>query len=107
MIVSNNGAKFTSFAILAWSKHHKVVWHCITPDESMQTAMSRFFHDRMREECSTKAFSCVFDPARSTIADWAEDYNTFRPHSSLECQTLGCLSRTIAATRSHAAQSES
>ncbi|MCI1003089.1 transposase [Ochrobactrum sp. C6C9] len=28
------------------------------------------------------------DPARSTIADWAEDYNTFRPHSSLECQTL-------------------
>lgn len=57
MIVSNNGAELTSFAILAWSKDHNVVWHCIAPDESMQTAMSRFFNDCMREECSTKSFS--------------------------------------------------
>lgn len=28
IIVSDHGAKFTSNAILAWSKGHRVDWHC-------------------------------------------------------------------------------
>gem|GEM_PF-2767197 len=29
MIVSDHGTEFTSDAILAWSKEHKVEWHYI------------------------------------------------------------------------------
>ena len=47
------------------------------------------------------------DHARSAIAEWAEDYNHFRPHSSLGYQTPADYAGTIAATGSNAAQDES
>lgn len=37
MIVSDHGTEFTSNAILAWSKDHKVEWHYIAPGRPMQT----------------------------------------------------------------------
>lgn len=37
MIVSDNGTEFTSNAILAWSKDHRVEWHYIAPGKPMQT----------------------------------------------------------------------
>lgn len=36
MIVSDHGTEFTSNAILAWSKEHKVEWHYIAPGKPMQ-----------------------------------------------------------------------
>lgn len=37
MIVSDHGTEFTSNAILAWSKDHRVEWHYIAPGKPMQT----------------------------------------------------------------------
>lgn len=36
MIVSDHGTEFTSNAILAWSKGHRVEWHYIAPGKPMQ-----------------------------------------------------------------------
>ena len=44
------------------------------------------------------------DHARSAIAEWADDYNNFRPHSSLGYQTPADYAGIIAATGSNATQ---
>ncbi len=43
----------------------------------------------------------------TAIAEWVNDYNSFRPHSSLGYQTPAGYAGTIAATGSNAAQHES
>lgn len=43
-----------------------------------------------------------FDHARSAIAEWADDYNNFRPHSSLGYQTPADYAGIIVATGGNA-----
>ncbi|WP_310235355.1 IS3 family transposase [Rhizobium miluonense] len=107
MIVSDNGTEFTSNAILAWSKDHKVEWHYIAPGKPMQNGYVESFNGRMRDELLNESLFFGLDHARSAIAEWAEDYNHFRPHSSLGYQTPAGYVGIIAATGSNAAQDES
>ncbi|MRH98841.1 IS3 family transposase [Agrobacterium tumefaciens] len=107
MIVSDNGTELTSNAILAWSKDHKVEWHYIAPGKPMQNGYVESFNGRMRDELLNKSLFFGLDHARSAIAEWAEDYNNFRPHSSLGYQTPADYAGSIAATGSNAAQNES
>jgi putative transposase len=53
MIVSDNGTELTSSAILSWQQEHDVEWHYIAPE------------------------------SRPIIEEGRIDYNTNRPHSSL------------------------
>ncbi|MBY5494459.1 IS3 family transposase [Rhizobium leguminosarum bv. viciae] len=107
MIVSDNGTELTSNAILAWSKDHKVEWHYIAPGKPMQNGYVESFNGRMRDELLNESLFFGLDHARSAIAEWADDYNHFRPHSSLGYQTPADFAGTIAATGSNAAQDES
>ncbi|QTQ86287.1 IS3 family transposase (plasmid) [Agrobacterium tumefaciens] len=107
MIVSDNGTELTSNAILAWSKDHKVEWHYIAPGKPMQNGYVESFNGRMRDELLNESLFFGLDHARSAIAEWAEDYNNFRPHSSLGYQTPADYAGSIAATGSNAAQNES
>jgi transposase InsO family protein len=50
MIVSDHGTEFTSNAILAWAKDHKVDWHYIAPGKPMQNGYIESFNGRMRDE---------------------------------------------------------
>lgn len=101
------GTEFTSNAILAWSKDHKVEWHYIAPGKPMQNGYVESFNGRMRDELLNESLFFGLDHARSAIAEWADDYNHFRPHSSLGYQTPADYAGTIAATGSNAAQDES
>ena len=38
MIVSDHGTEFTSYAMLAWSKDHRVEWHYIAPGKPMRNS---------------------------------------------------------------------
>ncbi|WP_434734537.1 IS3 family transposase (plasmid) [Rhizobium sp. YTUHZ044] len=105
MIVSDNGTELTSNAILA--KDHKVEWHYIAPGKPMQNGYVESFNGRMRDELLNESLFFGLDHARSAIAEWADDYNNFRPHSSLGYQTPAVYAGTIAATGSNAAQDES
>ncbi|MDM7850938.1 IS3 family transposase [Pseudochrobactrum kiredjianiae] len=107
MIVSDNGTELTSNAILAWSKDHKVEWHYIAPGKPMQNGYVESFNGRMRDELLNESLFFGLDHARSAIAQWADDYNNFRPHSSLGYQTPADYAGSIAATGSNAAQDES
>jgi putative transposase len=61
----------------------------------------------MRDELLNESLFFGLEHARSAIAEWAEDYNHFRPHSSLGYQTPACYAGIIAATGSNAAKFES
>jgi putative transposase len=102
MIVSDHGTEFTSNAILAWSKDHRVEWHYIAPGKPMQNGYIESFNGRMRDELLNESLFFGLDHARSAIAEWAEDYNTARPHSSLDYQTPAAFAAGLAATGSDA-----
>jgi putative transposase len=96
MIVSDHGTEFTSNAILAWSKDYRVEWHSIAPGKPMQNG-------RMRDELLNESLFFGLDHARSAIAEWVEDHNNARPHSSLGDQTPAAYAEVITATGCDAA----
>ena len=100
MIVSDHGTEFTSNAILAWSKDHRVEWHYIAPGNPMQNGYVESFNGRMRDELLNESLFFGLDHARSAIAEWRLDFNTARPHSSLGYQTPAAFAGTLAATGS-------
>jgi putative transposase len=107
MIVSDHGTEFTSNAMLAWADEHRITWHFIAPGKPMQNAYCESFNGRMRDELLNESLFFGLDHARSAIAEWADDYNNFRPHSSLGYQTPADYAGIIAATGSNAARDES
>ena len=78
MIVSDHGTEFTSNAILARSKDHRVEWHYIAPGKPMQNDYVASFNGRMRDELLNESLFFGLDHARSAIADWVKDFNTAR-----------------------------
>ena len=98
MIVSDHDTEFTSNAILAWSKDHRVEWHYIAPGKPMQNGYVESFSGRMRDELLNESLFFGLDHARSAIAEWVGDFNTTRPHSSLDYQTPAAFAGLLAAT---------
>ena len=98
MIVSDHGTEFTSNAILAWSKDHRMEWHYIEPGKPTQNGYIESFNGRMRDELLNESLFFGLDHARSAVLEWVEDYNTTRPHSSLGYQTPAAFAGIIAAT---------
>jgi transposase InsO family protein len=96
------GTELTWNAILACSNDHKVKWHYIAPGKPMQNGYVERFNWRMRDELLKESLFFGLDHARSAIAEWADDSNYFRPHSSLEYQTPADYAGSIAATGSNA-----
>ena len=73
--------------VRAWSKGHKVEWHYIAPRRPMQNGYVERFNGRMSDVLLNESLFLGLVDARSAIAEWAADYNNFRPHSSLGYQT--------------------
>ncbi len=61
MIVSDNGTKFTSNAILSWAKDHRLEWHYIAPGRPMQNGYIESFNGRMRDELLNESLFIVLD----------------------------------------------
>jgi putative transposase len=57
----------------------------------------------MRDELLNESLFFGLDHARSAIAEWRQDFNTARPHSSLGYQTPAAFAGILAATGSDAA----
>jgi putative transposase len=69
----------------------------------MQNAYIESFNGRMRDEFLNESLFCGLDHARSAILEWAQDYNTTLPHSSLGYRTPATFAATITATDEDAA----
>ena len=83
MVVSDNGTELTSNAILAWQQERDVEWHYIAPGKPMQNGFVESFNGRLRDECLNEHLFTNIKEAREIIEEWRIDYNTNRPHSSL------------------------
>lgn len=84
MVVSDNGTELTSRAILAWQEDRGVEWHYIAPGKPTQNRFIESFNGRLRDECLNEHLFASLPEARRIIEEWRNDYNTLRPHTSLD-----------------------
>ena len=84
MLVSDNGTELTSNAILRWQHERGVGWHYIAPGKPIQNGFVESFNGRLRDECLNEHLFAGLAEARRIIAECRYDYNTTRPHTSLD-----------------------
>ncbi len=84
LVVSDNGTELTSNAMLKWQQDRKVDWHYIAPGKPMQNGFVESFIGRFRDECLNEHLFSSLAHARRIIEAWRIDYNTQRPHTSLD-----------------------
>ena len=84
MIVSDNGTELTSHAILGWQAERGVAWHYIAPGKPMQNGLVESLIGRLRDECLNEHLFKSLPAARHILELWRLDYNTQRPHTSLD-----------------------
>jgi len=82
-IVSDNGAEFTSMAILKWVQDTGIDWHYIAPGKPQQNAFIESFNGKLRDECLNETLFGTLRDARNSLEEWQEDYKWRRPHSAL------------------------
>jgi len=70
----------------------------------MQNGYVESFNGRMRDELLNESLFFGLDHARSAIAEWRQDFNTARPHSSLGYQTPAAFAEVLTATSNPVAQ---
>ena len=83
MVVSDNGTELTSHAMLGWQKDRQVEWHYIAPGKPMQNGFVEAFNGHLRDECLNEHIFRSYSHAREIIENWRIDYNSNRPHTSL------------------------
>ena len=86
-IRSDNGPEFTSKAMDEWAYRKGVTLNFIAPGKPTQNAFVESFNGTMREDCLNSNWFGTIEEARSVIENWREEYNGFRPHSSLKGMT--------------------
>jgi putative transposase len=86
-IRSDNGPEFLSRAVDQWAYEQRLEWHTIQPGKPMQNGYVESFNGRFRDECLNENWFTDLADARFKIAQWKQDYNQRRPHSSLQYRT--------------------
>ena len=84
---SDNGPEFCSRRMLGWAEDRKVAIVHIQPGRPMQNGHVESFHGRLRDECLNVNWFRTLADVRRTVANWREEYNGERPHSSLGYRT--------------------
>jgi putative transposase len=87
VIRTDNGPEFTSRQFLSWSMERRVRATQIDPGKPIQNAYIESFNGRYRDECLNSNWFLNLNDARLKVLLWQRDYNTVRPHSSLDNQT--------------------
>ena len=80
----DNGPEFTSKAVDEWAFNNGVQLDFIDPGKPAQNAYIESFNGKFRNECLNEHWFMSLDEAREIIEEWRNDYNGFRPHSSLD-----------------------
>jgi len=94
-VVSDNGPELISMAALRWQQDTGIAWHYIQPGKPMQNGFVESFNGRLRDELLNETAFQSLRHARDLLAEWRNDFNQYRPHTS-----LGGLTPSEFATRS-------
>jgi putative transposase len=79
----DNGPELTANALRDWCRFTHTGTSYIEPGSPWQNPWVESYNSRIREELlSIEQFDTLLE-ARVLVADWREEYNTYRPHSSL------------------------
>ncbi len=87
IIIIDNGPEFIGKALDAWAYQRGVKLAFITPGKPVENAYIESFNGRFRDECLNENWFMTLEQAREIVEAWRVDYNTERPHSSLEYMT--------------------
>jgi putative transposase len=83
VIVTDNGPEFTGKALDTWAYQHNLKLDFIRPGKPVENAFIESFNGKFRDECLNEHWFLDLKDAREKVAEWRDDYNMFRPHSSL------------------------
>lgn len=86
-IVCDNGPEFTGADLDEWAHRRGVTLAFIDPGKPVQNAFIESFNGTFREECLNETWFVSLYDAQRTIEAWRLDYQTERPHSSLNDRT--------------------
>ena len=82
-IMLDNGSEFISKALDKWAHQNGVTLDFSRPGKPTDNAFIESFNGSFRDECLNTNWFLSLDHAREKIEDWRENYNSYRPHSSL------------------------
>jgi putative transposase len=86
-ITVDHGPEFEGQVLDAWAYKRNVRLAFIRPGKPVDNCYIESFNGRLRDECLNEHWFMSMQHARSTIEAWRVEYNTERPHSSLDDQT--------------------
>jgi putative transposase len=84
---SDNGPEFVATALRDWLAKVGVGTLYVEPGSPWQNGYAESFHSKLRDEFLALEEFESLAAARKLAANWREDYNHHRPHSSLGYQT--------------------
>ena len=84
---SDNGPELVSKTVQKWLNDEQVDTHYIDPGSPWQNAYNESFNSIFRITCLDRWLFTSLTEARVVINQWLEEYNTFRPHGSLNGMT--------------------
>lgn len=82
-----------------------IALHFIAPGKPTQNAFVESFNGRFRDECLDQHWFGTLAEARALIDGWRIEYNTERPHSSLNGRTPEEFAALLDATSAAASRS--
>ena len=82
-IRSDNGSEFTAGAIRKWLAKLEVKTLYIEPASPWENGYIESFNGKLRDELLNREIFTTLMEAKVLISEWREEYNQFRPHSSL------------------------
>lgn len=87
IIIIDNGPEFISNALDQWAYKRGIKLFFITPGKPVENCYIESFNGKFRDECLNMHWFLDLRHARMIIEEWRIDYNTERPHSSLNYLT--------------------
>jgi putative transposase len=82
-IQADNGPEFISISLDKWAYDHGVTLDFSRPGKPTGNPFMESFNGSLRDECLNVHWFMSLEDARQKIETWRQDYNNFRPHSSL------------------------
>ena len=82
-ITVDHGTEFMSKALEAWAFYRGVQLDFTRPGKPTDNSHVESFNGRLRDECLNVHQFLSLEDAQHTLEAWRQDYNEFRPHSSL------------------------
>lgn len=86
-IVVDNGPEFRSKNLLIWCKENNVHLSFIQPGKPTQNAFIESFNNIFRQLCLSANYFTTLPEAKLIIESWRKEYNSHRPHGSLNGRT--------------------